>query len=110
MRCDYGTNIRKLLTILISHYAHMREERARKMELADLHSIRLENEGYSPCRALVIVMKQGTTLGVVKLVRAYETRMSRFVLMVFSDFIYFGGGIASRNHYQISQLHGTGTL
>ncbi|ETI55557.1 hypothetical protein F443_01771 [Phytophthora nicotianae P1569] len=31
------------------------------LELADLHSIMLENEGYSPCRAIVMVMRQGKT-------------------------------------------------
>ncbi|KAJ8537451.1 hypothetical protein ON010_g13147 [Phytophthora cinnamomi] len=39
----------------------MRGESARMLELADLHSILLENEGYSPGRALVMVMRQGKT-------------------------------------------------
>ncbi|OWZ01332.1 hypothetical protein PHMEG_00027305 [Phytophthora megakarya] len=61
MRRDHGTNLRNLLAFLLSHYALMRGESARKMELADLHSIRLENEGYSPCRAVVMIKRQGKT-------------------------------------------------
>ncbi|KAJ8576337.1 hypothetical protein ON010_g2882 [Phytophthora cinnamomi] len=58
---DSGKRLRNLLAFLLSHYALMRGESARMLELADLHSILLENEGYSPCRALVMVMRQGKT-------------------------------------------------
>lgn len=58
---DPGTSMRNLLAFLLSHYALMRGESARRMELPDLHSIQLENEGYTSCRALVMVMRQGKT-------------------------------------------------
>jgi hypothetical protein len=58
---DSGTKLRNLLAFLLSHFALMRGESARRMELADLHSILLENEGYSDCRALVMIMSQGKT-------------------------------------------------
>ncbi|ETP08742.1 hypothetical protein F441_15343 [Phytophthora nicotianae CJ01A1] len=56
---DSGTSLRNLLAFLLSHYALMRGESVRMLELADLHSIPLENEGYNPCRALVMVMVMG---------------------------------------------------
>ncbi|KAG2776784.1 hypothetical protein PC116_g7881 [Phytophthora cactorum] len=52
-----GTRLRNMLAFLLCHYALMRG----KMELADIHSVNLENEGYSPCRAVVLVMRQGKT-------------------------------------------------
>ncbi|ETP36757.1 hypothetical protein F442_15373 [Phytophthora nicotianae P10297] len=58
---DSGTSLRNLLAFLLSHYALMRGESVRMLELADLHSIPLENAGYNPCRALVMVMRQGKT-------------------------------------------------
>jgi hypothetical protein len=58
---NHGTSLRNLLAFLLSHYALMRGESARRMELADLHSNELENEGYTSCRALVMVMRQGKT-------------------------------------------------
>jgi hypothetical protein len=56
-----GVRLRNLLAFLLSHYALMRGEASRKMELADIHCVKLENEGYSPCRAVVMVMRQGKT-------------------------------------------------
>ncbi|ETP52789.1 hypothetical protein F442_02247, partial [Phytophthora nicotianae P10297] len=48
------------------------------LELADLHSIPLENEGYNPCRALVMVMGQGKTnqLGRVEVVKQKPTSVA----------------------------------
>ncbi|OWZ02399.1 hypothetical protein PHMEG_00026051 [Phytophthora megakarya] len=56
-----GTSFRNLHAFLLSHYALMCGESTRRMELADLHSIVLENEGYSACRVLVMIMRQGKT-------------------------------------------------
>jgi len=58
---DFGTNLRNLVTFCLSHYAILRGESARAMELPELHCVRLENEGYGDCYALVLVMRQGKT-------------------------------------------------
>ncbi|KAF4036872.1 Centromere DNA-binding protein complex CBF3 subunit [Phytophthora infestans] len=77
---DYGKQLRNLLAFLLGHYALMRGESARMMELADLHSIMLENEGYTPCRALVMVMRHGRTnqVGRIELARVCEAKAQTF--------------------------------
>ena len=60
----HGVNLRNWLAFFLSHFALMRGESARKMELPDLHCVRLEKEGISECRALIMVimaMRQGKT-------------------------------------------------
>ena len=58
---DHGVQLRNWLAFLLSHFALMRGESARKMELPDLHCVRLEKEGFSECHALIMVMRQGKT-------------------------------------------------
>ena len=42
---DFGKNLQNLCASFASHYAMLRGESFQKMELADMHSINLENEG-----------------------------------------------------------------
>ena len=46
---------------LMSHHTLARGDNARHVELADLHSVVLENEGFSRCLALVVVLLNGKT-------------------------------------------------
>ncbi|OWZ06486.1 hypothetical protein PHMEG_00021252, partial [Phytophthora megakarya] len=56
-----GKSLRNLVAFLLSHYVLMRSESARMTELAGLHTLVLENEGYSAYRDVVMVMRQGKT-------------------------------------------------
>ena len=47
--------IRNRLMFLLPHFG----ENVRALQLADLFSIKLDNEGYSTCSAVVAVMSQG---------------------------------------------------
>ncbi|KAL3702058.1 hypothetical protein R1sor_020080 [Riccia sorocarpa] len=58
---DHEVHLRNLVAFLLSHYALMRGESIRGMELPDLHSVLLDKEGYSQCYALILVMRQGKT-------------------------------------------------
>jgi hypothetical protein len=50
---------RDRLMFLLGHFCLMRGECVRRIELADMFALDLENEGFSPCKALVIIMDQG---------------------------------------------------
>lgn len=54
-----ASSLRNLLAFQLSHYSLLRGESARDMELADMHCVLLENEGYSECKAVVLVMRHG---------------------------------------------------
>ena len=43
----------------MSHYALLRGEIVSQLELADMHSVQLENEDFTECIALVFVLRQG---------------------------------------------------
>jgi len=58
---DFGQNLRNLCAFFVSHYALLRGETVRNLDLADMHSVLLENEGFSVCNALVFVVRQGKT-------------------------------------------------
>ena len=58
---DFGPALRNLTAFLLSNFAILRGENARAMELPDMHSISLSNEGPSDCHALVLVLRQGKT-------------------------------------------------
>ena len=58
---DFGLNLRSLCAFFVSHYALLRGETVRNLDLADMHSVLLENEGFSVCNALVFVVRQGKT-------------------------------------------------
>ncbi|KAE8181731.1 hypothetical protein CF336_g8816, partial [Tilletia laevis] len=53
--------LRDRLAFLISHYALLRGDNARKLELADLHHLELEGEGPSSCFAVVLLLANGKT-------------------------------------------------
>ncbi|CAD6890814.1 unnamed protein product [Tilletia laevis] len=53
------TGLRDRLAFLISHYALLRGENARNLELADLHHLDLEGEGPSDCFAVVLLLANG---------------------------------------------------
>ena len=65
--CDFylesssGDDLRNRMCHLLCHSCLLRGESARSLELPDLFSVELENEGFSQCRALVLLMKQGKT-------------------------------------------------
>ncbi|KAE8183507.1 hypothetical protein CF328_g8161 [Tilletia controversa] len=58
---DSETGLRDRLAFLISHYALLRGDNARKLELADLHHLDLAGEGPSPCFAVVLLLANGKT-------------------------------------------------
>ncbi|KAH9133191.1 hypothetical protein AeRB84_020676, partial [Aphanomyces euteiches] len=58
---DHGTHLRNWLAFTMAHYCLLRGESVRLLELADLQSQPLEGEGFSPCTALVVVLRQGKT-------------------------------------------------
>jgi hypothetical protein len=58
---DFGQNLRNLCAFFLSHYALLRGETVRNLDLADMHSVQLENEGFSICHAVVFVVRQGKT-------------------------------------------------
>lgn len=56
-----GEGQRNALAFLLSHYGLLRGESVRRVELADLHALQLDNEGFTDCFAMVMVMHQGKT-------------------------------------------------
>ena len=52
---------------LLAHYAMVRGEDIRNLELADLLAAELPNEGPDTCIALVLMMHQGSNLSCFKL-------------------------------------------
>jgi hypothetical protein len=59
-----GEHLRGGLAFLLSHYLLLRGESIRRMELSDLQTVNLENEGVQSnvdCPALVMIMRQGKT-------------------------------------------------
>ncbi|KDO19099.1 hypothetical protein SPRG_15578 [Saprolegnia parasitica CBS 223.65] len=57
----FGVRLRDWLAFALSHYYLLRGETARMLELADLQSVQLENEGTSKCVAVIAVQRQGKT-------------------------------------------------
>ena len=53
------SGVRFNMMFLLAQACLMRGESVRKCELADLFTLELENEGFTPCRALVVLMEQG---------------------------------------------------
>ena len=54
--------LRDRLSFLLSHYALLRGELARGMELADIQSINLDGESSNGiCPALILILRQGKT-------------------------------------------------
>jgi hypothetical protein len=56
-----GVDVRNRAMFLVSHFGLMRGDNIRKLELADMFSINFENEGVTPCLALVLVLSHGKT-------------------------------------------------
>lgn len=52
-------DLRNRMSHLLGHACLLRGESTRNIVLLDHFSVLLENEGYSECRALVLVMDQG---------------------------------------------------
>jgi hypothetical protein len=61
MNLNSGSDLRNRLSHFLCHACLLREESATNLELPDLFSVVLENEGYSDCRALLMIMEQGKT-------------------------------------------------
>jgi len=96
---DFGTNLRNLVTFCLSHYAILRGESARAMELPDLHCVRLENEGYGDCYALVLVMRQGkmNQFGRIEISACLRNQEVAVCPMELLLSISSGGGILKEN-------------
>ncbi|KAE8964038.1 hypothetical protein PR001_g29185 [Phytophthora rubi] len=61
MNLNTGSDLRNRLSHFLCHACLLRGESARNLELPDLFSVVLEHEGFSDCRALVMIMEQGKT-------------------------------------------------
>ncbi|POM71737.1 Hypothetical protein PHPALM_11653 [Phytophthora palmivora] len=61
MNLNTGSDLRSRMSHFLCHSCLLRGESARNLELPDLVSVVLENEGFTECRALVMVMGQGKT-------------------------------------------------
>jgi len=48
-------------SFLLSHYALLRGHYARELELSDMHSLLMPQEGYTDCHALLLIMRKGKT-------------------------------------------------
>lgn len=53
--------LRSNIMFLLAHFCLMRGESVRMCELADLFALKLANEGFSECQALVVILNQGKT-------------------------------------------------
>lgn len=61
MERNSGIGIRNRLAFLLAHFGLLRGDNIRRMELCDLQSQILNNEGFSECAAVSIVMGSGKT-------------------------------------------------
>ncbi|ETK91048.1 hypothetical protein F441_23107 [Phytophthora nicotianae CJ01A1] len=61
MNLNTGSDLRNRMSHFLCHACLLRGESARNIELPDLFSVELEHEGYTECRALVMIMEQGKT-------------------------------------------------
>jgi hypothetical protein len=89
---DFGQNLRNLCAFLVSHYALLRGETVRNLDLADMHSVLLENEGFSVCNALVFVVRQGKRINsaVLNLGLLFAAKISEFAQWEHAHSIYSG--------------------
>jgi hypothetical protein len=62
-----SVGIRDRCAFLLAHYAMIKGENIRNLELADLLTVELPNEGPDPCIAVVLMMLQGWFLGSIHL-------------------------------------------
>ncbi len=76
--------IRNRLMFLLPHFTLCHGENVRALQLADLFSIKLDNEGYSTCSAVVAVMSQGKKISLAekRSVLLFRTKTSLFVQLV----------------------------
>ncbi|EGZ27748.1 hypothetical protein PHYSODRAFT_470662, partial [Phytophthora sojae] len=61
MNLNTGCDLRDRMIHFLCHACLLRSEATRNLELSDLFSVILEHEGYTDCRALVMIMEQGKT-------------------------------------------------
>jgi len=69
--------IRNRLMFLLPHFTLCHGENVRALQLADLFSIKLDNEGYSTCSAVVAVMSQGKKTVWLKRGRCFYSEQKR---------------------------------
>ncbi|POM67506.1 Hypothetical protein PHPALM_16482, partial [Phytophthora palmivora] len=86
MNLNTGDDLRNRMSHLLCHACLLRGESARNLELPDLFSVPLEHEGYTDCRALVMIMEQGKT--------------NRFVLLALSHLIFSFDGVSRKKTFQ----------
>lgn len=59
MERNTEVGLRDAGSFLLSHYALLRSHYARKLELSDMHSLLMPQEGYTDCHALLLIMRKG---------------------------------------------------
>ena len=58
---EFRQHMRNLCAFVLSQYALLLGMTVSQLDLADMHSVQLENEGSTECFALVFVVRQGKT-------------------------------------------------
>ncbi|OWZ24841.1 hypothetical protein PHMEG_00022 [Phytophthora megakarya] len=61
MNLNTGSDLRNRMSHSLCHSCLFRGESAHNLELSDLFSVMLEHEGFTDCRALVMIVEQGKT-------------------------------------------------
>lgn len=59
MERNTEVGLRDAGSFLLSHYALLRSHYARELELSDMHSLLMPQEGYTDCHALLLIMRKG---------------------------------------------------
>ena len=67
--------------LLLCYFCLLRGESVRRCELADLFALDLENEDFTPCKALIVVMDQSKTnnFGRKNLEAVFATKIRKYV-------------------------------
>lgn len=61
MERNTETGLRDAASFRLSHYALLCGHYARELELSDMHSLLMPQEGYTHCHALLLIMRRGKT-------------------------------------------------
>jgi hypothetical protein len=61
LHVDHSWGLRDRLYLLLCHHGLLRGQSARQLELADMFTLEIGNEGPTPCTALVLLMLNGKT-------------------------------------------------
>ena len=91
MKNNDGPGLRNKLAQLNCNFMTLRGELARKMELPDLFSIDLDNEGDGECKALIAVLMNGKTnqFGRIEFAATLRNKIVKVCPIGKSSMIYF---------------------